>query len=68
MRQECGEDIEDFMLAAATPGCINELAWNEMKATSAYLSWGTRWKRSGNITICKTSSQPGINYYGTIKS
>lgn len=54
MRQECGEDIEDFMLAAATPGCINELAWNEMKATSAYLPWGTRWKRSGNITICKT--------------
>ena len=39
MRQECSEDIEAFMSAAATPGGMNELAWNEMIATSAYLPW-----------------------------
>lgn len=39
MRQDCTEDIEAFMLENTTPRGMNELGWNEMKATNAYKPW-----------------------------
>ena len=42
MRQEGGNDvkaIEAFMSATATPGGLNELAWNELKEVSGYSVW-----------------------------
>ncbi|ANZ44384.1 NAD(P)-binding domain-containing protein [Cloacibacillus porcorum] len=39
MRQECTEDIEAFMLENTTPNGMNELGWNEMKATDGYKPW-----------------------------
>lgn len=39
MRQECGEDVEAFMSATATPGGMNELAWKEIERVSGYNIW-----------------------------
>lgn len=39
MRLDCPMDIESFMAANATPGGMNELAWNEMKRSDAYGPW-----------------------------
>lgn len=39
MRQECGEDVEKFMLANTTPKGMNELALNIMRSTGAYEPW-----------------------------
>ena len=39
MREECGEDVEAYMSATATPGGLNELAWNEIKRASGYNIW-----------------------------
>ena len=38
-REECGEDVEAYMSATATPGGMNELAWNEIKKVSGYKIW-----------------------------
>lgn len=39
MRKESGEDIEAYMSATATPGGLNELAWNEIKNVDGYKIW-----------------------------
>lgn len=39
MRQDCTENIEAFMLENTTPNGMNELGWNEMKATNGYKPW-----------------------------
>lgn len=39
MREECSENVEAYMSATATPGGMNELAWNEIKRVLGYKIW-----------------------------
>ncbi|MEG1911260.1 MAG: NAD(P)-binding domain-containing protein [Cloacibacillus sp.] len=47
MREDCTEDIEAFMLENTTPGGMNELGWDEMKATDGYGPWRSALEKIG---------------------